>query len=265
MTRWILALAFSSFLCAQPQQVRVLTYNIHHGEGTDARIDLDRIAAVIRSAGPDVAAIQEVDVRNTRSSGVDQALELSKLTGMHVLFGKTINYRGGFYGNAVLSRWPMNGFVNHEMPFTPGREKRGIIESVPHAEFHFLATHLDTAEPDRLLAAGRLREIVVERPEGWPMIIAGDLNAAPGSATMNALLQDWTSAAMEEPLFTFPADKPTRQIDFVLFRPANRWRVIEARVLEESVASDHRPLLAVLELVAAEQPSARAKPLRPRP
>ncbi|MBI5083630.1 MAG: endonuclease/exonuclease/phosphatase family protein [Acidobacteria bacterium] len=265
MTRWFPALAFISLLCAQPQQVRVLTYNIHHGEGTDARIDLERIAAVIRSADPDVVAIQEVDVRNTRSGGVDQALEISKLAGMHVLFGKTINYRGGFYGNAVLSRWPMNGFVNHEMPFTPGREKRGIIESVPHAEFHFLATHLDTGETDRLLAAGRLHEIVVERPDGWPMIIAGDLNAAPGSATMRSLLQDWTSAAMEEPLLTFPAGTPARQIDFVLFRPANRWRVIEARVLEESIASDHRPLLAVPELLPAEAPSARAKLRLPRP
>jgi endonuclease/exonuclease/phosphatase family metal-dependent hydrolase len=171
-----------------------------------------------------------------------------------VVFGRTIPYRGGLYGNAVLSRWPIDGFVNWDFPFTPGREARAVIEisKVPvgaGAWFHFLATHLDTTEPDRLLAAAHLKKLVSERPEGWPMILAGDLNAAPGSKTMNALFEDWTSAELGEPLFTFPAGNPTRQIDFILFRPAARWKVAEVRVIEESVASDHRPLLAVLELL----------------
>jgi endonuclease/exonuclease/phosphatase family metal-dependent hydrolase len=47
---------------------------------------------------------------------------------------------------------------------------------------------------------------------------------------------------------TFPVDRPTRQIDFILFRPSGRWKVVESRVLDEPVASDHRPFFAVLEL-----------------
>lgn len=251
MARWLLF--FASVLCvAQTRQIRFLTYNIHHAEGTDGAMDGARIAAVIQAADPDFAAIQEVDVRTTRVGGVDQAHELARLTGLHSIFGKTINYRGGWYGNVVLSRWPLNGFVNWEMPGTPAREKRAVLEANPGGEFHFLATHLDTAEADRLLAVQRVRELVKERPEGWPMVLAGDLNAAPGSATMNALLADWTSAALDQPLLTFPAATPTRQIDFVLFRPANRWKVVEAKVIEEGVASDHRPLLVILELLPAE-------------
>jgi endonuclease/exonuclease/phosphatase family metal-dependent hydrolase len=251
-----LALLAATTAANAAQTVRVLSYNIHHGEGSDLKIDLERIAKVILSAGPDLVALQEVDVKTTRVGGADQALELARLTGMHVVFGRTIPYRGGLYGNALLSRWPVNHLVNHEMPFTPGRERRGVIEALILAppgvtggsDFHMLATHLDTTEADRLLAVSRLKELVQERPPDWPMILAGDMNATPGSAVVNLLEEDWTAAAAAEPLYTFPAEKPTRQIDFVFFRPAARWKVIESKVLDESVASDHRPLLAVLEL-----------------
>jgi endonuclease/exonuclease/phosphatase family metal-dependent hydrolase len=44
-------------------------------------------------------------------------------------------------------------------------------------------------------------------------------------------------------------DQPTKQIDFILFRPAERWKAIEVPVLDEAVASDHRAIFAVLELL----------------
>jgi endonuclease/exonuclease/phosphatase family metal-dependent hydrolase len=43
-------------------------------------------------------------------------------------------------------------------------------------------------------------------------------------------------------------NQPTKQIDFILFRPTERWRVVEVRVLDEAVASDHRAIFAVLEV-----------------
>ncbi|HEY3442652.1 MAG TPA: endonuclease/exonuclease/phosphatase family protein [Paludibaculum sp.] len=234
---------------AQPARVRVLTYNIHHGEGTDSKLDIARIAAVIQSVDPDFVAVQEVDVHTARVAGADLAHQLADRTGLHVVFGKTIDHQGGWYGNALLSRWPLHGFVNHPFPFTTKREPRAVIEGLTGGGFRLFATHLDITEPDRLLATARLAELVAAQPAGLPMILAGDLNAPPGSTTMNALLQNWSSAALEAPLLTSPAPKPTRQIDYILFRPANRWRVVEVRVLDEPVASDHRPLFAVLELV----------------
>ena len=62
--------------------MRILTYNIHHGEGLDGRIDLPRIAAVIAAQRPDLVALQEVDRNARRSGGVDQAAELGRLTGL---------------------------------------------------------------------------------------------------------------------------------------------------------------------------------------
>src|SRR5687768_6315860 len=85
-----------------PRVVRVLTYNIHHGEGTDRRFDLERLAAVIKSVNPDLVGLQEVDEKTARSNGVDQAARLGELTGMHAIFGKAMDYQGGAYGLAIL-------------------------------------------------------------------------------------------------------------------------------------------------------------------
>jgi endonuclease/exonuclease/phosphatase family metal-dependent hydrolase len=87
------------------------------------------------------------------------------------------------------------------------------------------------------------------------MILAGDLNAEPDSRVIQELQKRWQVAGAAKPqaeaeaaraLLTFPSDKPRKWIDFVLVRPAERWQVVEVRVLDESVASDHRPLLAVV-------------------
>lgn len=74
------------------QELRVLTYNIHHGEGTDGKFDLDRIAKLISAQEPDLVALQEIDVKTARASGVDQAAKLAKLTGMHYAFGRFMKY-----------------------------------------------------------------------------------------------------------------------------------------------------------------------------
>lgn len=239
-----------------PQRITVLSYNIHHGEGTDAKVDLERIAAVIRAAAPDLVALQEVDRVTRRTGGVNQAQELACLTGMQYLFGRTIDYQGGMYGNAVLSRLPVNGFANRALPFTPGREARGVAQvhlysgpaEAGHALFRLFATHLDTSEADRLKAVPALLEFAAEEPE-MPTLLAGDLNALPDSAPMKLLAEGWQVAGAGESHPTFPAAAPDRQIDFILYRPADRWRVVEVKVLEEGLASDHRPILAVLELL----------------
>lgn len=241
-------------LAAEPVRVRVLSYNIHHGEGTDGKLDLERIAAVIRSVDPDFVAVQEVDVRTTRTGGVDQAAVLSRLTGMHGAFGKTIDHQGGWYGNLLLSRWPLQGMTAHPFPVTPGREKRGVIDgnALAPAPLRFYATHFDITETDRIAAAATVARITAAAGSTAPAILAGDLNAVPGSKPVQTLLDaGWTSATGttgSAPLLTSPSENPKRQIDYVLYYPRDRWRVVEVRVLNEPVASDHLPLFAILEL-----------------
>ncbi len=255
----------------EAQPIALLSYNIHHAEGMDGNIDLRRIAAVIKSVSPDAVALQEVDRRTERSGGVDQAKELEQLTGLKMVFGRTIDFQGGQYGNAILSRLPIKGFTNHPLPYTEGREARAVLAVdvvIPEsggdqASFVLLATHLDnTREPtDRLASSEVIAQLVTENPE-MPTLLAGDLNSVFGSPTMTALGKQWQVPGAGRIWPTVPVANPKRQIDFVLSRPANRWKVVEVRVIEETVASDHRPILVRLELLPS--PSAAFRPAQVR-
>lgn len=237
-----------------PVRLRVLSYNIHHGEGTDGKLDLERLAAVIRSAEPDLVALQEVDRGVRRSKQLDEPAELARLTGLTAIFERNIRVQGGDYGNAVLSRLPVIGHRNHPLPSHFQGEQRGalVVElTAPDASktpVRLIATHLDYRPDDaeRLDSVRTIAAIADEAPER-PTLLVGDLNATPESRTLREFAKTWTRAN-PDPLPTFPAGRPTRQIDYVLYRPADRWKVVEARVLDEPVASDHRPILVVLEL-----------------
>ena len=87
--------------------LRVMTYNIHHGQGMDGELDLERIAALIRENDPDLVALQEVDLLTNRTARVDQAAELARLVRMHHAFARFMFYDGGEYGLAVLSKSPI--------------------------------------------------------------------------------------------------------------------------------------------------------------
>ncbi|MFC1715529.1 endonuclease/exonuclease/phosphatase family protein [Candidatus Poribacteria bacterium] len=231
--------------------IRVLSYNIRHGEGMDRRTDLGRIARVIQSASPDVVSLQEVDYQMERTGGVDQAEDLAGLTGMNVAFGPAIIRRNGQYGNAVLSRHPVADVRNYPLP--GAREPRAVLAVDVDIPSHttekitatFLATHLSLHEESRLRSVSFIEAILPNSPE--PALLMGDLNARPESSTLDAFRKTWSNATENQSLITL-LPKPV-QIDYILFRPADRWRVINTWVIDERIASDHCPIAADLELL----------------
>lgn len=238
-------------------RLRVLTYNIRHGEGADGRVDLERTARVIRDAHADVVALQEVDRGTSRVKGLDEAEELARLTGMRMVFACAIPFGGGQYGNAVLTRLDMP-HPPRTIPL-PGEEKRALLwmdlkspdeKDSPATEFRFLATHLDLSAERRVESVDKIEKLFADSPDE-PALLAGDLNAEFPETAFQNLLRHWgnteKAGASAEP--SCPADHPENRIDHVLFRPANRWRVIECRVLPEPEVSDHRPVLVVVELL----------------
>src|SRR5687768_15586880 len=88
-------------------RLRVLVYNIHAGKDAGGAHNLQRVSEVIQSTRADVVLLQEVDRQTTRSGGVDHLAELERLTGMSGAYGKSLDFQGGQYGIAVLSRWPI--------------------------------------------------------------------------------------------------------------------------------------------------------------
>jgi endonuclease/exonuclease/phosphatase family metal-dependent hydrolase len=235
--------------------VRVLTYNIHHGEGLDGRFDLPRLAGIIGSASADLVALQEVDRGTRRASGVDQLTEIGRLTGMFTAFGKAMDYQGGDYGVGVLTRAPIQRVANRRLPGSPDREPRtALTVDVDRPDWgpriQFTTTHLDQGRDlmDQVAQASVLSAAWSADTAG---ILAGDLNTRPDTLTMQILARRWSDTFVDPP--PDPSGRPRRRIDYVMVRPAGAWRTIESRYLEAPLASDHQPVLTVLEWTGEEE------------
>lgn len=229
----------------------MLAYNVRHGAGMDDSVDLRRAAAVIRAQRPDVVLLQEIDVGTARTGGGDQAAALAGLTGLpYHAFGRFMDYRGGAYGMAVLSATPILDSANHRLP--DGEEPRSAlavrIRPAPDGpEMVFVGIHFYRTGPERLAQAERVVEILAGEPA--PVLLAGDFNSEPGDPVLALLAAHWEMPVKAaDARLTFPAGEPVKEIDFVFYRPAEWFRLLEYRVVDERVASDHRPVLAVFEV-----------------
>ncbi|MCW5942662.1 MAG: endonuclease/exonuclease/phosphatase family protein [Fimbriimonadaceae bacterium] len=248
---WIAFLALGSIAmmptAPATSTLTVMTFNVHHGEGVDGRLDLPRIAGVILAAKPDLVALQELDVNVGRSDRTDQPAELARLTGMRAAFGKAIDLDGGAYGVGVLSRFPLVSEQNRPLPGSPEREARTslhvVVEVPGTGRVRFVSTHFDhKSRDDRAHQAKTLA--------GWveddvPTLVAGDLNDVANGSSVRPLFRRFLDVGAQGGP-TYPAHRPDVRIDFVLARPTDAWTVVETRVPEEPVASDHRPLVVVL-------------------
>ena len=99
--------------------IRVMTYNIYHGETMNKDFNLNLISDIIKSADPDIVALQEVDFKTNRAKKMDLATELGYLTGLAPLFGKAMKYDGGEYGEGILSKFSFNRTKNNPLPYSP--------------------------------------------------------------------------------------------------------------------------------------------------
>ncbi|MEX2580660.1 MAG: endonuclease/exonuclease/phosphatase family protein [Verrucomicrobiales bacterium] len=245
-----------------PRPLRVLCYNIHWALGMDGEYDVERIAEVIEEAQPDLVALQEVDVGVKRSGRVHQVRRLAELTGMAARFGPTQHYEGGLFGNAVLTNLPIIDVEIHPLPYTEATAElqtypRGAIAvtvTAPDGDpLRFVSTHFQhNVIDDRIAEAKAINELFAGEEDGLRTILAGDINAKPHEEPVQLLLARWTNATDEPPAPTVPVADPKSRIDYIFYRPATAFRLKDAKVIPEVMASDHRPVFAELELSGDE-------------
>lgn len=238
--------------------LKVMTYNIHRGNPpTQAPnvIDLQAIANVIRAQNPDLVSLNEVDVNTNRSGkSLNEAKEIGRLTGMHFYFAKAMDYDGGQYGDAVLSRYPILDSVRYPLPFAiAGSEPRDIcmitIEKNGQ-KISFASTHLDhlSSEENRLLQANFIVNQILPALK-HPLILGGDLNAQPASETISILKKKLTPGCLGTACpFTFPYDNPDRTIDYIMYLPSDKFSFLNYNAIRNIMASDHLPLTAEIRL-----------------
>jgi endonuclease/exonuclease/phosphatase family metal-dependent hydrolase len=245
---WV-ALQAAETLQTNEQRLRVLSWNIHHGEGVDGRLDLDRIATTIRSGEADLVALQEVDRGVARTSRRDLPGELAALTGMTAVFSNNFAFQGGEYGNAILSALPVISWTNRHYNMLREGEQRGLLQVTVDwggKPLRFFCTHLDFRPDDseRVSHVAEIRDVVEGDPV-LPVIVAGDFNARPDTEVYRAatafLLDAWVTRSKESG-YTFSSAGPDRRIDYVFFCPPTAFEVTRVQVLD-SDASDHLPVL----------------------
>ena len=256
-------LAWSVEPSVQPaDELRVVSYNIKHGQGNDKAVDIERTESVIRAQRPDIVGLQEVDDRTERSRKVAQAERLGRSLGMHHAFGRFMDYQGGAYGMAILTRQPI--VASQPVPLPEGNETRialaveirlgdrrpGLRQGFGGQALTIVNVHFDWVSDDgfRFAQAETLTKYLDELKT--PYILLGDFNDLPDSRTL-ALFKTRAGEAQKPAAdrFTFSATAPAREIDYIFFAPRSEWRTREVKVIDERVASDHRPVLAVLERV----------------
>lgn len=244
---------------AAAEPLRVLCYNIHYGQGMDGEYDVARLAEVIKAAKPDLVALQEVDVGVKRSGRVHQLQKLGELTGLTARYGPTQHYEGGLFGNAVLTRLPILDEHIQPLPYTEATPElqtypRGALVITVQAPdgkpLRFISTHFQHNVPeDRVEEAKAINTLFAAESDHQRTILAGDFNATPDAEPISILEQRWTHAIDEARAPSAPSVTPKSRIDYVFFRAATEFRVVSSEVLPEAMASDHRPVLAVLELL----------------
>jgi len=244
-----------------------MSYNIHSGRGGDDHVDLGRIAAVIASFDPDVVALQECG--HGANGAPVQAEELGKRLSMEPRFVPCFDHKDTHYGLATLSRLPILDTQVVPLPHRGrfwsalGSEpRRALVTRLawPGGQLQVVNTHLSTIrgeQPSQVMALG-------EALDADDLVLAGDFNCTPRSATYRSLC-DPLSAAVKRAR-TWPALMPLFHFDHIFYRGgldltgSGAWLGGPARI-----ASDHLPVSASFReaitaraaLTAAAEASAR--------
>jgi endonuclease/exonuclease/phosphatase family metal-dependent hydrolase len=213
--------------------MRVATFNVHHCEGTDGRIDVARVAAVVARLGAGVIALQELDAGAARTGGVDQPAELARLTDLTVEFHPVLPLDPGHYGLGLAAASPL-GSEKVDLPRLRDEEPRAAVVA-RWRDVTVIGTHLSRSRAARAAQIEALATLVAEAEP--PVVLMGDLNERRGG--LGPLFDAGLSDA--------PRRGPLRgRIDHVL---AGRGLTVVSTSTFRSRASDHPALTADLEWV----------------
>jgi endonuclease/exonuclease/phosphatase family metal-dependent hydrolase len=258
---------------AVTHDLRLVTWNIHKGIGTDGRYRLDRTIRVLKDLSPDVICLQEVDEGVRRSGHERQAQRLADELGYpHAALGLNVRVQEGGYGNLTLSRYPMDRVHNLDLTVPPKKRRSGLVTRIRWGDARgwvIANVHLGLMHLERRVQVKRLLGHVLEEAlPDQPLVMAGDWNEW-GSRIVRDVVHRWgfhldRSDEAADPARTYPSRRPLLSLDRVLYRDPVRCRHV-ACVADEvtRVASDHLPLVVDLHAPRAQEPPAEQDPGSP--
>jgi len=250
---------YSSCLTRQEQSVdlKIMSYNIRHGEGIDTILDLSRSAKIIKSYAPDIVALQEVDNFCMRSDSIGQTDYFAQQTLMTGTFGGFMKFQGGEYGMATLSLKPLTSTKVLQLPDGKFEPRTSIVHEIqisPEQDIIFANVHFDwisgkDGDFNRLSQAKALIEYINTLNKA--AIITGDFNCTPNSATMKYFTtQGFIFAEKGEDNLSFQGEDKV-EIDHLIYRNSDhlKFKIENVKLIKEPIISDHRALLVELMIV----------------
>ncbi|WP_163536427.1 endonuclease/exonuclease/phosphatase family protein [Gracilibacillus sp. YIM 98692] len=234
--------------------IKIMTYNIHHGEGIDKKLDLNRISDVITKSNADIIGLNEVDKHfSKRSDYVDQMDFLANKLNYYYAFGPSLSLKSKKerfipeYGNGILSRFPLQTSHNHLFDKGPCFiEGRAILEATIELNqklVNVYVTHLSLS-PN----LHKKQSDFIIRKAKKPAIILGDWNMKGLSKRWKKIVEEyedvWETAGNTSG-FTYPSKKPRKRLDYIFV--SEDIKIIDVQVIDSfPLASDHLPLMATL-------------------
>ena len=240
----------------ESSNLRIMSYNIRHGEGMDKILDLSRAADIINAQSPDLCGLQEVDNFCTRSDSISQTQYLAKKTSMKGTFGRFMNYQGGEYGMATLSAKPLISTEILQLSDGLYEPRSAILHQVELAKgctIVFVNVHFDWIESEEGISSrlNQAKSLLQHIDTDLPVIITGDFNCTPDSPTMQYFYENGFEFVNKgEDNASYQGSKKI-EIDHVIYRNTKDQRIIarNTKLLKEPVVSDHRPLITDLEII----------------
>ena len=230
--------------------LKLMTYNLRFGE----LASMEQIAGYISSQQPDIVALQECDWATNRTraphqNGVKFVNELAYHTGMFGIYGKSINYAGGYYGIGLLSKYPILRYERVLLPNDGKTEQRSMliadIELPGGKVITFVNTHLEVKTAQmRIEQVQFINEYLKDCPN--QLFLAGDMNAIPDTEEMEMLRQCWSD--LTDRVFTYSTSKPQIKIDYIYTKPAENVELLGTAVKEDVKLSDHFPVISTIVL-----------------
>lgn len=249
-------------------RLRIVSWNVHGFVGTDGRRDPERVARVLEELAPDVAGLQEVGGRLAPGEGEDPASTVARHLALRHAFGATMIRPGFAYGNAILSRHPIEATRAYDLSVN-GREPRGCLRAdvaAGSARIHVFAVHLGLHWRERRRQASQLlsADILRDAALAFPLVLVGDFNVLSNrGAVPRWLRRQLTDCAVAhgDASPTFPSRFPLVRLDRAFVSAA---LAVDGCAPHRSPlarkASDHLPLVVDV-TVRAE--AAIAPPARP--
>ena len=240
----------------EPLTLRVLSLNLHKARNPFSRKStLPDIRSWLREAKPDLALLQEVIGEGDDSDWPNQLEFLADEFWHSFSYGKNAIADGYSHGNAILSRYPIEEWTNHDLS-TNKLERRSLLHAriaLPeHGVLHAFSCHLNLLRASRVKQMQGVRKIL-DNISG-PCIVGGDFNDWAGDFERIFPVEanpDWTEVGITtqgKSFKTFPSYLPILPLDRLLGRHVKPKNATAPRFGTDNLLSDHLALISEFEI-----------------